>query len=79
MAWPDAGSRRWRRTGCGCVTRPRLPGFYVAFVTDVYARRILGWRAGTTMSTQLTLDAIEQAIWTRQRVGTDGTDRWNPL
>jgi putative transposase len=51
----------------------------VAFVTDAYARRILGWRAGTTMSTQLTLDAIEQAIWTRQRVGTDGTDRWNPL
>jgi putative transposase len=48
---------------------------YVAFVTDAYARRILGWRAGTTMSTQLTLDAIEQAIWTRQRAGTDGTAR----
>lgn len=44
---------------------------YVAFVTDAYARRILGWRAGTTMTTQLTLDAIEQAIWTRQRAGAD--------
>jgi putative transposase len=42
---------------------------YVAFVTDAYARRILGWRCGTTMSTQLVLDALEQAIWTRQRVG----------
>jgi putative transposase len=42
---------------------------YVAFVTDAYARRILGWRCGTTMSTQLVLDALEQAIWTRQRSG----------
>jgi hypothetical protein len=41
------------------------------FVTDAYARRVLGWRAGTTMSTQLVLDALEQAIWTRQRVGND--------
>ena len=40
---------------------------YVAFVTDAYARRILGWRVGTTMTTQLVLDALEQAIWTRQR------------
>ena len=45
---------------------------YVAFVTDAYARRILGWRCGTTMTTQLVLDALEQAIWTRQRAGADG-------
>jgi putative transposase len=45
---------------------------YTAFVTDAYARRILGWRCGTTMSTQLVLDALEQAIWTRQRAGADG-------
>jgi len=45
---------------------------YVAFVTDAYARRILGWRCGTTMTTQLVLDALEQAIWTRQRAGVDG-------
>jgi putative transposase len=43
---------------------------YVAFVTDAYARRILGWRCGTSMTTQLVLDALEQAIWTRQRTGT---------
>jgi putative transposase len=42
---------------------------YVAFVVDAYARRILGWRTGTTMATQLVLDAVEQAIWTRARVG----------
>jgi putative transposase len=40
---------------------------YVAFVTDAYARRILGWRCGSSMSTQLVLDALEQAVWTRQR------------
>lgn len=44
---------------------------YVAFVTDAYARRIVGWRSGTTMTTQLVLDALEQAIWTRQREGHD--------
>ncbi len=44
---------------------------YVAFVTDAYARRILGWRCGTTMSTQLVLDALDQAIWTRARTGAD--------
>jgi transposase InsO family protein len=45
---------------------------YVAFVTDVYARRILGWRCGTSMSTQLVLDALEQAIWSRRRIGANG-------
>jgi putative transposase len=40
---------------------------YVAFVTDAYARRIIGWRTGTSMTTQLVLDAIDQAIWTRVR------------
>jgi len=44
---------------------------YVAFVVDAYARRILGWRCGTTMSTQLVLDALEQAIWTRHRAGAN--------
>ena len=42
---------------------------YVAFVVDAYARRILGWRAGTAMTTKLVLDALEQAIWTRGRAG----------
>jgi len=42
---------------------------YVAFVIDAYARRILGWRVASTMATSMVLDAIEQAIWTRQREG----------
>ncbi len=37
---------------------------YVAFVIDAYSRRILGWRAGTAMTSQLVLDALEQAVWT---------------
>ena len=42
---------------------------YVAFVVDAYARRILGWRVAGTMATSMVLDAIEQAIWTRQQEG----------
>jgi putative transposase len=42
---------------------------YVAFVVDAYARMILGWRTSTSMSTQLVLDAVEHAIWTRGRRG----------
>jgi putative transposase len=43
---------------------------YVAFVFDVFSRRILGWRAATRMTTPLVLDCLEHALWTRQREGT---------
>ena len=39
---------------------------YVAFVIDAFSRRILGWRAGRSMRTELVLDALEMAIWTRR-------------
>ena len=42
---------------------------YVAFVFDVYSRRILGWRAATNMRKELVLDALEMAVWTRARDG----------
>jgi putative transposase len=42
---------------------------YVAFVIDAHSRRILGWRAATSMRTTLVLDALEMAIWTRARHG----------
>jgi putative transposase len=42
---------------------------YVAFVLDAHSRRILGWRAARSMRTELVLDALEQALWTRQREG----------
>jgi putative transposase len=38
---------------------------YVAFVVDVYSRRIVGWRAAEHMRTDLPLDALEMAIWIR--------------
>ena len=39
---------------------------YVAFVVDVYARRIVGWRVSTSMHTDFVLDALEQALYARQ-------------
>lgn len=38
---------------------------FVAFVTDVYSRYIVGWRVLKTMKTELVLDALEQAMWAR--------------
>ena len=38
---------------------------YVAFVIDVYARRIVGWRVSRTMATDVMLDALEQALYAR--------------
>jgi putative transposase len=39
---------------------------YVAFVVDVFARRIVGWRASSSMTTDFVLDALEQALHERQ-------------
>jgi putative transposase len=39
---------------------------YVAFVIDVFARRIVGWRVSTSMTTDFVLDALEQALYARQ-------------
>ena len=44
---------------------------YVAFITDVFSRRIVGWQASRSLKTDLALDALEQAIWSRQRDGAD--------
>jgi putative transposase len=38
---------------------------YVAFVIDVFSRRIIGWRVARSMRTELVLDALEQALWAR--------------
>ncbi|XYH17213.1 IS3 family transposase [Asaia sp. BMEF1] len=42
---------------------------YVAFIIDVFARRIVGWKVSNSMTTQLMLDALEQAIWERKLAG----------
>ena len=39
---------------------------YVAFIIDVFARRIVGWRVSRSMRTDFVLDALEQALYTRQ-------------
>jgi len=42
---------------------------YVAFVIDVFSRRIVGWKAARTMTAPLVVDALNMAAWTRR--GTD--------
>ena len=41
---------------------------YVAFVIDVFARRIVGWRVSRSLKTELVLDALEQALWSRSDI-----------
>lgn len=38
---------------------------YAAFVIDVFSRYIVGWRASTSLRSDLALDALEMAIWAR--------------
>jgi transposase InsO family protein len=38
---------------------------YVAFVTDVFSRRIVGWRVSRSLRSDLALDALEMALWAR--------------
>ena len=40
---------------------------YVAFITDVYSRMIVGWQASRSLRSDLALDALEQAIWLAPR------------
>lgn len=44
---------------------------YVAFITDVFSRRIVGWQASRSLKTDLALHALEQAIWDRTRDGAN--------
>ncbi|MEZ7001489.1 IS3 family transposase [Klebsiella variicola] len=43
---------------------------YVAFIIDVFAGRIVGWRVSSSMETRFVLDALEQALWARRPSGT---------
>ncbi|MGW6263495.1 IS3 family transposase, partial [Streptomyces sp. NPDC055085] len=42
---------------------------YIAFVVDTFSRRIVGWSAATSKETRLVLDALEMALWQRDRDG----------
>ena len=69
QAW--LGMPRPASTSCGWPTSPmcgRWPGsVYVAFVVDVFSRRILGWRVTTTKHTGMVTDALRQALQVRRR------------
>jgi putative transposase len=45
---------------------------YVAFITDVFSRRIVGWKAARTMHASLVVDALNMAAWTRRAIDIDG-------
>jgi transposase InsO family protein len=44
---------------------------YVAFVIDVFSRRIVGWRVSSSLRSDLALDALEQALYDRPRTSAD--------
>jgi putative transposase len=62
-----APNRRWVAdftyvaAWCGIV--------YVAFVVDIYSRAVVGWSAATHKRAKLVLDALEMALWRRDRDG----------
>ena len=63
-----APNRLWVADFTYCRTRAGWA--YTAFVTDVYARKIVGWKVATEMTQKLVTDAINHAIDTRKRSGT---------
>src|SRR5262245_43187113 len=45
---------------------------YVAFISDVFSRYVVGWQASRSLSAELALDALEMALWRRRRRRLDG-------
>jgi hypothetical protein len=45
---------------------------YVAFIIDVYSRRLVGWKAARSMTASLVIDALNMAAWTRRHTTIDG-------
>lgn len=45
---------------------------YVAFITDLFSRYIVGWRVSTSLHAELALDALEMALWHRRRQYLEG-------
>lgn len=70
---PDLVNRHFTASGpnrlwvCDFTYVPTWSGFaYTAFVTDVYSRRIVGWRTASTMTADLVTDALNMAIHSRR-------------
>ena len=45
---------------------------YVAFIIDVFSRRLVGWKAARSMTATLVIDALNMAAWTRRHTTLDG-------
>jgi putative transposase len=77
---PDLVERNFTASAPNCLWVADLTyvntwaGFvYVAFVTDVFSRCIVGWRVSNCLHTDLALNALEMAIWRRQRQDLTGS------
>ena len=44
---------------------------FVAFIVDVFSRMVVGWQASRSLRSDLAIDALEMAIFNRQRAGAD--------
>jgi putative transposase len=63
-------NEKWVADFTYCSTRSGI--VYVAFIVDVFSRRIVGWKAARTMHASLVVDALNMAAWTRRGVDIDG-------
>ena len=66
----DRPDRLWVTDFTYCSTWSGI--VYVAFVVDVFSRRIVGWKAARSMNVDLVLDALNMAAWARRHVVLDG-------
>ena len=66
----DRPDRLWVADFTYCSTWSGI--VYVAFVVDVFSRRIVGWKAARTMHASLVIDALNMAAWTRRHSPLDG-------
>ncbi len=61
-----APNRLWVADLTYVKTKTHSGWVYVAFVVDVYSRFVVGWQAARSLRTDLALDALEMALWTRR-------------
>jgi len=66
----DRPDRLWVADFTYCSTWSGI--VYVAFVIDVFSRRIVGWKAARTMHASLVIDALNMAAWVRRGADIDG-------
>ena len=67
--WASSPNQLWVADFTYCSTWSGV--VYVAFVTDVFSRRTVGWKASRTMTANLVVDALNMAAWTRRHLTFD--------